>query len=83
MNKKNKNSISIQKVSSEKQNKYDFQRSILYISFYVSVLECVRVFDYIQQKQICDARFPSGGTSILWAPQLVSWWFYLVFVSVV
>ena len=32
----------------------------------------MRVFDYIQQKQICDARFPAGGTSILWAPEIVS-----------
>ncbi|XP_052805423.1 cilia- and flagella-associated protein 44-like isoform X2 [Mya arenaria] len=31
----------------------------------------VRVFDYVQQKQICDTRFASGGTSIIWMPDIV------------
>ncbi|XP_069115004.1 cilia- and flagella-associated protein 44-like isoform X2 [Argopecten irradians] len=31
----------------------------------------VRVFDYLQQKQLCEMKFPSGGSSLLWAPQVV------------
>ncbi|XP_052253766.1 cilia- and flagella-associated protein 44-like isoform X2 [Dreissena polymorpha] len=31
----------------------------------------VRVFDYAQQKQICDMRFPQGGSSIIWMPDVV------------
>ncbi|XP_060071995.1 cilia- and flagella-associated protein 44-like [Ylistrum balloti] len=31
----------------------------------------VRVFDYLQQKQLCEMKFSSGGSSLLWAPQVV------------
>ncbi|XP_053372820.1 cilia- and flagella-associated protein 44-like [Mercenaria mercenaria] len=31
----------------------------------------VRVFDYVQQKQICDTKFASGGTALLWIPKII------------
>ncbi|XP_033757971.1 cilia- and flagella-associated protein 44-like isoform X3 [Pecten maximus] len=31
----------------------------------------VRVFDYLQQKQLCEMKFASGGSALLWAPQVV------------
>ncbi|XP_060551905.1 LOW QUALITY PROTEIN: cilia- and flagella-associated protein 44-like [Ruditapes philippinarum] len=31
----------------------------------------VRVFDYVQQKQICDTRFAAGGTSLVWIPNII------------
>ncbi|KAK3588814.1 hypothetical protein CHS0354_028462 [Potamilus streckersoni] len=31
----------------------------------------VRVFDCLQKKQLCEVRYPSGGTSLLWASPVV------------
>ncbi|KAJ8316119.1 hypothetical protein KUTeg_006133 [Tegillarca granosa] len=31
----------------------------------------VRVYDYIQQKQLHEAKFPAGGSCLKWAPQIV------------
>ncbi|KAL4229263.1 hypothetical protein ACF0H5_012303 [Mactra antiquata] len=31
----------------------------------------VRVFDYVQQKQICDSKFSAGGTSLIWIPEII------------
>ena len=31
----------------------------------------VRLFDYVQQKQICEKKYAAKGTSLLWAPKLV------------
>lgn len=36
------------------------------------VSDSVRVFDYGQQKQLSESHFNAGGSSILWAPQIVS-----------
>ncbi|XP_052720233.1 cilia- and flagella-associated protein 44-like isoform X2 [Crassostrea angulata] len=31
----------------------------------------VRVFDFLQKKQLCEKRFPDAGTTLIWAPQIV------------
>ncbi|XP_021372219.1 cilia- and flagella-associated protein 44-like isoform X2 [Mizuhopecten yessoensis] len=31
----------------------------------------VRVFDYLQRKQLCETKFSAGGSALLWAPEVV------------
>ncbi|XP_048773099.2 cilia- and flagella-associated protein 44-like isoform X2 [Ostrea edulis] len=31
----------------------------------------VRVFDFLQKKQLCEKRFADAGTALIWAPQIV------------
>lgn len=32
----------------------------------------VRVYDYLAKKQLCEAKFTTGGSSLIWAPEIVS-----------
>ena len=31
----------------------------------------VRVYDYISQTQLCEAKFTTSGSSLLWAPEII------------
>ncbi|XP_022324096.2 cilia- and flagella-associated protein 44-like isoform X1 [Crassostrea virginica] len=31
----------------------------------------IRVFDFLQKKQLCEKRFADAGTALIWAPQIV------------
>jgi hypothetical protein len=47
---------------------YDFNLTLIVYSCFT---DTVRLFDYVQQKQICEKKYASKGTSLLWAPKLV------------
>ncbi|KAK7499820.1 hypothetical protein BaRGS_00008911 [Batillaria attramentaria] len=44
---------------------------VTHLAASIGVDNSVRVFDYGQQKQLAEVHFNVGGTSILWAPQIV------------
>ncbi|XP_046572732.1 cilia- and flagella-associated protein 44-like isoform X2 [Haliotis rubra] len=44
---------------------------ITHLTATIGVDNTVRVFDYVQMKQVCEGRYTASGSCLLWTPQIV------------
>ncbi|XP_048254045.1 cilia- and flagella-associated protein 44-like isoform X2 [Haliotis rufescens] len=44
---------------------------ITHLTATIGLDNTVRVFDYVQQKQVCEGRYTASGTCLLWTPRIV------------